>query len=295
MVALMQFDTPDPVLLDLVGQIRSELRRGAMAIIRTGELLTQAKERAVGHFALWVESECGFSMRTAENFMAVYELYRSRPDQDAIIASLLPTVLYRLSAASTPNEAIDEVLGLAAVGQTITVQTTNEVIAAARDAARFVDRYAPPNVRERVQSGDLAVKDAYAITQALNEADEPVRELVETYGVGNANVIPMLQEMRKRGSETYQTLAASGCLQTGDHTIPLSEVTDRDLKAALGEAAFYHRQNGKRERLVDTQATITHAGAGRILLVTDRGNQAEIERLFAAGVKSVRIIIEKAD
>jgi hypothetical protein len=55
-----------------------------------------------GQFVQWLESECGFSLRSARNYMRASEF---AADKNATIARLPPATLYRLSAKNTHRKS----------------------------------------------------------------------------------------------------------------------------------------------------------------------------------------------
>ena len=99
--------TEDQFLRALADQVRKHSRSSSKSIIAIGEALLDAKQH-LGHgkFGTWVMAECGFTIRTAQNFMRAAEL----TDKSEIVSLLNPAALYRLARASTPPEVVDHVL-----------------------------------------------------------------------------------------------------------------------------------------------------------------------------------------
>jgi hypothetical protein len=87
------------VLRKLAEQVRNHSRSSTKAIIAIGEALRDAKPH-LGHgkFRGWVEAECGFTIRTAQNYMRAAEL----TDKSETVSRLNPAAIYRLAKASTP-------------------------------------------------------------------------------------------------------------------------------------------------------------------------------------------------
>jgi hypothetical protein len=96
-------------------RIRQGVKSTMEAICDIGVQLCGAK-RMLGHgqFVQWLESECGFSPRSAQNYMRASEF---AADKYATVALLPPAALYRLSAKNTPPEVVSEVLARAANGE----------------------------------------------------------------------------------------------------------------------------------------------------------------------------------
>jgi hypothetical protein len=98
----------DEFLDELAEQVRDHCRSTTASIIAIGRALAQAKDRVEhGQFKQWVTDQCGFTIRTAQNYMRAYAL----ASQVGEIVSLLnPAALYRLSAPKTPPGAITRVV-----------------------------------------------------------------------------------------------------------------------------------------------------------------------------------------
>ena len=83
-------------------------RRAVRDVIEIGRRLHDAKRR-VGHgkFLCWIAHEFGWSERTAENFMRVYDL--SLKSENFADLDLPLSALYLLAAPSTPDKALEQV------------------------------------------------------------------------------------------------------------------------------------------------------------------------------------------
>ena len=94
--------------------IRKEIQSTVEGVCTIGANLRRAK-KILGHgqFVHWVESECRFSLRSAENYIRA-SVFAS--ERFAIVACLSPTILYLLSAKNAPPEVVSEVLARAANG-----------------------------------------------------------------------------------------------------------------------------------------------------------------------------------
>jgi Protein of unknown function (DUF3102) len=83
----------------------------AKAIVAIGrELLAVKALLDRGQFVRWVEAECVFSLRSAQNYMRVA---RFMDQQNATFANLPPATLYMISAKKAPPEFVSEVVALA--------------------------------------------------------------------------------------------------------------------------------------------------------------------------------------
>ena len=102
-------------LREKTDRIRHQVKATATAIVWIGRDLTAVKQMlGHGQFVRWVESECGFSARTAQNYMRVAEFLEGK---SATVALLPPATLYRLSAKNAPPEVVAAVTERAAAGK----------------------------------------------------------------------------------------------------------------------------------------------------------------------------------
>ena len=124
---------------ELAEQVRDHCRSTTTSIIAIGGALVQAKDRVeYGQFKQWVTSQCGFTIRTAQNYMRAYAL----ASQVGEIVSLLnPAALYRLSAPKTPPGAITRVVAMLARGF---VPTEAEIIVLIVGLSHALDESAAP-------------------------------------------------------------------------------------------------------------------------------------------------------
>jgi hypothetical protein len=99
--------------VDILLQVSTTVK----AIIGIGhQLLTVKSVLDRGQFVQWVETECVFSLRSAENFARVARFVH---EKNATVANLPPTTLYLISARNAAPEFVKDVLALAATGATI--------------------------------------------------------------------------------------------------------------------------------------------------------------------------------
>jgi Protein of unknown function (DUF3102) len=102
-------------LREKTDRIRHQVKAAATAIVWIGRDLTAVKQMLEhGQFVRWVDSECGFSIRTAQNYMRAAEFLEGK---SASVALLPPATLYRLSAKNAPPEVVNAVMNLAARGE----------------------------------------------------------------------------------------------------------------------------------------------------------------------------------
>src|SRR5271168_1487011 len=94
------------------GDIHLQMSTAAKAIVEIGRQLLIVKALLDrGQFVQWVETECVFSLRSAENYLRVA---RFVDEKNATVANLPPATLYLISARNAPPEFVSDVLALAA-------------------------------------------------------------------------------------------------------------------------------------------------------------------------------------
>lgn len=106
-------------------EIKSLVKRSAQDIIEIGLKLIEVKERLPhGKWGAWLDGEFGWTQMTAINFIRVAVKFKNFLS----LESFGPSALYLFAAPSTPDEALDEAIGRAANGETITHKTAKEII-----------------------------------------------------------------------------------------------------------------------------------------------------------------------
>jgi hypothetical protein len=118
------------VLRKAVARIRKEIQSTVEGVCTIGANLRRAK-KILGHgrFVHWVQSECRFSLRSAENYIRASVF---ADDRFATVANLSPAVLYLLSAKNAPPEVVSEVLARAANGGLVSCAEVTRMFRAAR-------------------------------------------------------------------------------------------------------------------------------------------------------------------
>ncbi len=115
--------------------IKPRLKRAAEDLFVIGKDLQAMKSLLPhGEYVNWLSVEFGLSVRMAQRFVAVYERLGFKSD---IMSFLPPTILYLLSAPSTPDEAIEQVQQQLDAHRPISVAAVQQVINEAKK--RVVD------------------------------------------------------------------------------------------------------------------------------------------------------------
>jgi hypothetical protein len=148
-----------------------------------------AAKRMLGHgqFVQWVESECGFSPRSAQNYMRASEF---AVDKCATVAFLPPAVVYRLAAPTAPPEVVSEVLARAANGERV---SHAEVIQMVRTAKQRTQRLASGETENKGgHAGPPPGKSSSARGDGSAKAN--ARALLDKFGRSGAVLLLGMQE-----------------------------------------------------------------------------------------------------
>jgi hypothetical protein len=115
-------------------EIRTLLRRTAQDIVDIGGKLADVKARlGHGQFGAWLEQEFQWQERTARNFMAVHDRFKTANFADLAIA---PSALYLLASPSVAEETTQAVIQRAQAGEHITYTAAKEAINTAQIGQR---------------------------------------------------------------------------------------------------------------------------------------------------------------
>jgi DUF3102 family protein len=102
-------------LREKTDRIRQSVKHMNTSIVWIGRDLLAVKQMLEhGQFVHWVAKECGFGIRTAQNYKRAAEFLEGK---SATVALLPPATLYRLSAKNVPPEVVDAVINRAAGGE----------------------------------------------------------------------------------------------------------------------------------------------------------------------------------
>ncbi len=98
------------------------------------------------------------------------------------------------------------------------------------------------------------VRAVARISEALSAAPDPVREVVERYGVADADTISELTRLHKQKAETFAEVAASGWIQPGDEEAAVRiDAGALKVREALRDKAQTHRLLAADERRESTR------------------------------------------
>ncbi|MGY3428546.1 hypothetical protein ACVWZW_009050 [Bradyrhizobium sp. F1.13.4] len=137
-------------------------------MIEIGAALSRAKERIKhGQFQHWVIEQCGFTMRSAQNYMRGAALAA----EHEIVSHLNPAALYRLAAPKTPSNVTARIISVLREGS---VPTEHEIIDLI--AAQTPER---KKATPLLASGDRSDEREFARELYSRLGEELTSELVE--------------------------------------------------------------------------------------------------------------------
>ena len=130
----------DNLAVDLRACARRIRDRMVASVIETGRDLLGVKDQLDhGQFIAWVEAECALSPRTAQRMMAAAEWAEGKNDT---VSHLPPTVIYALSAPSTPVEIHNAILARIEAGERVDPDAVKTEIAEVKLKAARAAKFA---------------------------------------------------------------------------------------------------------------------------------------------------------
>jgi len=115
-------------------EIKSLMRQTAQDIIDIGQKLTEVKQQlGHGNFRSWLNAEFEWGIWTATKFMQVADRFKCVNFTHLEIAA---SALYRLAAPSTPEDAREEALERASLGEAISHSKANAIVSQHKGAAK---------------------------------------------------------------------------------------------------------------------------------------------------------------
>lgn len=174
-------------------RIRTLVRNTTAIIIEIGNDLLAVKE-AIDHgkFGAWIEAECGFSIRTAENYIRAAEFAEGKNET---IALLNPATVYRLAAKSTPAEIVSDVISRTERGEVV----SDGDVVAALERVRVQRRQAAVAAKNATRRATSKRRNAKWEKQRLAQQQlddmlaqqrrEVVAGLVDAIGLNNARLV----------------------------------------------------------------------------------------------------------
>ena len=119
-------------------RIRKLVKTTTTTIIEVGhDLIAVKRTLDHGQFGAWVEAECGFSLRTAENYIRAAEFAEGKSE---IVSLLPPTTVYRLSSKSAPPDLVKSFIEVASRGDVVSERSVKDALEEARFQKRELKR-----------------------------------------------------------------------------------------------------------------------------------------------------------
>ena len=110
-------------------RIRQKVKQTTDDIIAIGKDILGVKEALPhGQFGHWLDTEFGWTERTARNFMAVAERFGPKSEMISDL-KIAPTAAYLLAAPSASDEARQAAIERFEAGETITSHVAKEILA----------------------------------------------------------------------------------------------------------------------------------------------------------------------
>jgi hypothetical protein len=115
-------------------RIREQVQITARAIVAIGKDLLAVKQ-SLGHgrFSQWVEAECGFSMRSADNYIRAATFAEGKMETVSILP---PATIYRLASKKAAPEVVEVVISRAESGTVTDDSAVKAMLTEAASARR---------------------------------------------------------------------------------------------------------------------------------------------------------------
>jgi SOS response regulatory protein OraA/RecX len=172
-------------------RIREGVKATTAAIIEVGRGLIAAKQDLEhNQFCEWVEKECVFSVRSAQNYMRAAEFAEGK---NATVALLQPATFYKLAAKSAPPEIVQEVIDRAAKGEVV----SDRGVIAALNEAKFQKRETEAKQRLATRRKTVS-KRTLAKNEARQREEEAAAKQDEQWRLAALSIIDTIGEAHAR-------------------------------------------------------------------------------------------------
>jgi hypothetical protein len=167
------------MLRSIAGDIRRSTKSHLDYAIQMGESVTQANELFAksgceGKFGAWVKAECGFSKRSAYNYMNAFARFGGNR---ASLAQFTAEAVYLLSEDSVSDDVVAQAIKMAGKGQRITKEAAVEL--KRLDAEQNQPEDEPEEESTAVQ--DNAQEDVVEPVSVSETDPPPVRQYADTF------------------------------------------------------------------------------------------------------------------
>ncbi len=246
------------VVQNKTSELKRLIYRSAQDIIDIGQKLTEVKEQlGHGNFRAWLKAEFSWSVRTVARFMQVATQFKCANLTHLDIAA---SALYLLTAPSTSEDARNEALERASLGEAISYARAKVIAAQYKEAAKPKD---PEPVSVDVLA-ETAVRDSFTPAEP-----HPALQTVESQ---SAAVVEQSED--KLSEKNTEALAH---LQVNNRSHDMVPAIDSGERPPKDQAE------------IDIQSLF---GVGNLIYFTDLGQQeskllgevAEVKEVTANGV-----------
>jgi hypothetical protein len=159
-------------------RIREKARATTLGIIAIGQdLLAAKKELARGQFLIWAETECGLSIRTADNYMRAAKFAATFMESGKLetVSNLPAALIYKLGAKSTPPEIIGEVISVAESRGVVSEGAVRKKLAKAAAERLQAERQAKRQAR-KTRRGSKAAHEREELERQDREREQKATE-----------------------------------------------------------------------------------------------------------------------
>lgn len=128
----------------LAGQIRKSTKSHIENVLELGKLIEQAHEALAGggrdgEFGPWVEAECGFTKKTAYNYLHAFQRFNKCESLSHFSAE----AVYALAGPDVPDKAVSEAVKLADKGVRVNAGKAREILDKFREVHKANPRKKP--------------------------------------------------------------------------------------------------------------------------------------------------------
>jgi hypothetical protein len=209
-------------------RIKKQMKATTAAIIEIGRDLIAVKQHLEhGQFGSWVESECGFTTRTARNYMRAAEFAEGKSET---ISDLSPTCLYLLATKSTPTEIAIEVIARVESGEIV---SDDAVIAMLVEHKSHSE---PPEEPEEPDETGVPEDEEGATAEELQRAGFLVccakaAAYASYHDLTNAVITPEMADAAQKAADAWTTRAQVLNTAVARGVTPASIVCEADTPA----------------------------------------------------------------
>lgn len=245
--------------LERFKELDSIVREHAAAFIAFGEALMEIKQSRLWRLKYPTWREYCQSIHLTDG--RVNQLIRAAGTANDLIEAGLPAPTNETQIRPISGPSVDAQAVWKAATQQHGDRPTGKQVKQVKQAMTDPDADTRRRVREiniiavtqKMETGELTPQAALALASELKSCAPKVTGHMVMYDVENITVIRELN--RRRKTETYAEIMASGYLQFAERSLPLKQATPQDVRDLFDERHAEHRRQAAVER--DAQQGIT--------------------------------------